>query len=692
MRKPRLALPRQPLSRRACLAEQRGKMVLGAASLLLAGVSACTPTEVTPPKQPGPVAVPPPALTASVATGPDLSPVAEPADIVGIARWRSPMATVSNLASCAGIAPIIVEVNARMLVDQALREVIRGGIDTRKLAGLLALDAPVDVIVALDPQQRPRPPFVGVAVGLTSLDGAKVAVAPDGQPQELSPGVWRVKSERGAACAIAASAGATPGRLICSEKEKSLMALAPYLARNAPGMDPGGPDLHVEARVSVLRKRYGAQFQNMLRSAPGAIQAEYGLGDERFDRLLFESAAAAQEDVGKLLEDLSTITAEVRSERSGTCLRATADVELSSTSSWLASTLSDRLDRSGPPPALYWRQPRDSELAIYTRGVDPARFSTVLPKARDLVDAALAAGGVTVPADRKRVTDLIDLPHGKDATTVFSHGPVDAPLPSVDPAAKGGSQKIMEAGFTRVLGWTLIGVDEGPAVMKKRLKATVDAYKAQSVQSMLKKELGADDAKGLPTLKSGAAPATLGAGSEALEITFPRVETPRYDYSGAPTFVSLKLHVLLMADGDSTWLAIGGSKDELVKRLAAVKSGAADKDQLATRGDLDLLRNGKQMFGGFLSAAPVAQKLGAAIQTSGALDPRFVPGHFQALGQSLFTLPNRGQTPIFLTLNGTPGPSTKLGLAIDLQQGTFQDAKSLALGAYSFFSRMGLLP
>jgi hypothetical protein len=669
------------------------KTRLGVVSMLLAGASACTPTTATPPTPTTPVAVPTPTATATASAGPDLSPVAEPADIVGIARWRNPMATVSNLASCAGVAPVIVEVNARMMVDQTLRQVIRGSLDTRKLAGLIALDAPVDVVVALDPQSRPRPPLVGVAVGLTSLDGAKVAIAADGQPPELAPGVWRVKAERGAACAVAASVGTTPGRLVCAEKEKTLTALAPYLARTAPAVDLGGPDLHVEARLGVLRKRYGEAFQRTLRSAPGAIQAEYGVGNERFDRLLFESATAVQEDVWNLLEDTQTVTAEVRTERSGTCLRATADIDLSSKTSWLASTLTDRLERSGPPPAIYWRQPKDSEIAVYSRGVDPARFTGVLPKVRDLLDAALAAEGLAAPADRKKITELVDMPHGKDTTMVWSHGSVNVPIPQVDPASKGGAQKLADAALARVLGWTLIGVDEGPAAMKKQLKALVDAYKLKSVQALLKKELGPTDSKMTPTLKSVPAPAGLGAGSEALEITIPGVEVPLQDTGSAkaPT-ITLKLHLLLMPDGDSTWLAIGAAKDELVKRLSAVKSSAADKDQLATRAGLDPLRNGQQMFGGFLSAAPAGQKIAAVIQAAGALEPALVSSYETGLSQALVNLPNRGQTPIFLTTNGTPGATTKLHLALDVQKGTFEDAKSLAVGAYSFFSRMGLLP
>jgi len=668
---------------------------IGLISVLWVGLCGCVPSDPVSPRQPSSTVVAPvPELpTATAETGADLSPVSEPPDIVGLARWRSPIATAGNLASCAGVAPIIVEVNARMGVDWMLRSVLRGSIDTRKIAGLIALDAPVDVVVALDPNERPRPPLIAVSVGLNSLDGAKVAAAPSGQtPAEMSPGVWRVKSDRGAACAVAASAGATPARLVCAEREKTLAAMAPYLARTVPGLDLGGPDIHVEARVDVMRKRYGEAALTLLRAMPGSIQAEYGVGDATFDALLFEAAAAAQDDAGKLLGDLRRVTAEVRSDKSGTCLHASGEVELSGKSSWIAGTLTDRLDRSGPPPPIYWRQPKDSEIAVYGRGADPALLSTALQKARELLEAALAAEKVGTAAERRKIAELLNVTAGKDAHTVMSHGPVNVALPTA--TAKGAQQKIVEASMARVFGWTLFGVEEGPAALKKQLKALVDAYKLPGVQTALKKELGRD-AKHLPTVKSGAAPASLGAGAEALEITMPNVEVP--GLPDAPPrkvdpVMSLTLHVLLMADGDTTWLALGLAKDELVKRLLVVKKSADEKGQLATRGGLDTLRNGKQMSGGFLSAAPVGNAIATYLQGAAALYPQWTSSSDLSVAQSLVTLPNRGQTPLFVTVNGTPGATTKVSLAIDIQQGTFEDAKSLAISSYSFFSKLGILP
>jgi hypothetical protein len=667
----------------------------GAVSLLIASATACgpAPAPVAAPVKPDVVA-PVATATASASAGPDLSPVSEPADVVGIVRWKSPITTAGNLAGCAGISPMFVEINARMGADVMLRKLVRGGPETRQLAALISLDAPIDLLVALDPSDQVRMPLWAVAMGLGSLDGAKVAISPEGQqPKEIAPGMWALKGERGASCAVTASAGHTPARLVCAERDKTLLALAPYLARTMPSLDLGGSDIHAEARVAVVRKRYGEVALNALQALPGAVTGEYGTGDARTDKPLFEAATAVEEDVAKLFGDVQKVTLDLKSERSGACLRASAELELGTKNSWLASTLSDRLDRDGPPPPIYWRQPKDADLALYARGADPARFTAVLAKAREIVDGELAKEGVGSAAERKKIVELIDLPFGKDSNVTLSHGTIDAAIPA-DASAKGAQQKAIEATLTRMTGWTLIGVDEGPAAMKKIVTGLANAYKQKGVEAGLKK-LAGSEAKYLPAVKSGTAPSSLGAGSEALEITISNLEVPPPPNGPAPkpaATMSLKVNVILMPDGNTTWLAIGLSKDDLVKKLLAVKSGASDKDQLSSRAGLEGLKNGKQMLGGFVSAAMITQPVAAYFLGDAVIDPRYASAEGTQFAQALLGLPNKAQTPLLIQAGGAQGTTTKLSLAFDVQQGTVEDLKTLGVGNYALLRRWGLLP
>ncbi|MFO0587110.1 MAG: hypothetical protein U0441_06220 [Polyangiaceae bacterium] len=673
------------------------KSRFGAVSLAILGLCGCGPAPAPQPP-PTPTASVKPvetaAPTASVAAGPDLSPVAEPSDVVAIARWKSPIATASNLASCAGVAPVIVEVNARMAVNMVLQEVLRRPVDVRKVASLVALDAPVDVVASLDPGAKVRPPMVAVAMGLTSLDSAKVAITPEGQePAEITPGLWGQKGKRGIACGVAASAGATPARLVCAESEKSLEALAPYLARTAPSVDLGTSDMRFEGRFDVLKKRYPTLGPNYLKALSGALVTEYGSsGDKRFDGLAFEAASAVQDDVTKLWGDLHRVTIDAKTETRGACLRATANVDLASTSSFIAGTLTDRMARSGPPPAIYWRQPADSQGAFYGRGVDSSRFTGVLGKARDLLSAAMATENFASAADRTKIAQLLDLPFGKDTHVVVSHGPTNVPMPA--DTTKANAVKASEAMLQRMVGWTLIGADEGPAAMKKQLKAWVDAYKSASVQASLKKELGPTDAKSLPVVKTGGAPASLGAGAEQVEISIPNLEAPFEDDSKqGQTRMTAKLYIFVMGDGDNSWLAFGAAKDEVVKRLLAVKQGADDKGQLGARAGLDTLKNGKQMFGGFVSASLPGDKVGNLLSGLALASPQFMNADDLKLAQSLLSLPNKGMTPVVLTENASAnGTMTRLDIGMEMQQGTFEDMKALVVGSYGFFSRLGILP
>lgn len=685
------------------------KSRFGAVSLAVLGLCGCGPAPApnTPPVST--VTVKPadvvPVPTASVAAGPDLSPVAEPADLVAIGRWKSPIGTASNLASCAGVAPVLVEVNAHMLVNLVLKDVLHRPIDTRKVASLVALDAPIDLAAVLDPGERMRTPLVAVAIGLTSLDSAKMAMSPDGQePAELATGVWGLKGKRGVSCGVAASAGATPARLVCADSEKSLVALAPYLARTAPSVDLGAQDVHLEGRFDVLKKRYPSLGPGYLRGFSGAVATEYGsTGDLPFDTVVKESAAALQDEAIKIWDDVQRVTMEARSEPRGACLRATAGLDLGRTSSFVAGTLTDRVTRSGPPPAIYWRQPKDSHAAMYGRGLDPARFSAVLPKARELLIAGLGAAKIGTAADRAKIGAVIDMPFGKDTNVVMSHGAIGVVLADVaaknassakGPAALAGQIKVAEAMVQRFVGWTLIGADEGPAAMKKQLKTWVDAFKSASAQSFAKEMLGPNGSKSLPVVKTGGAPASLGAGAEQVEITIPNIEAPVDGEPGkkAPT-MTLKIYILVMGDGDSSWMAIGSSKDDLVKRLLSVKQGADANGQLGARGGLDTLKNGKQMAGGFLSAALPADKVGSLFSGFAILDPSVMRPDDLKFGQTIVSLPNRGDTPVILTENVTSsGAGARVDLSMEMQQGTFEDAKALVIGGYGFFSRMGILP
>src|SRR5689334_15280797 len=125
------------------------RTLLGLGILALSAAPACGSAPGPGPVEPTPsggksaqVAAPP----ASVAKGGtyDLSPVADPPDLIGVARWRSPSATLSGAAATAGLPPALAESTSKMAIEEILRDALRGVVDARQFAQVVSLDASVD--------------------------------------------------------------------------------------------------------------------------------------------------------------------------------------------------------------------------------------------------------------------------------------------------------------------------------------------------------------------------------------------------------------------------------------------------------------------------------------------------------------------------------------------------------------------
>src|SRR4051812_22714941 len=138
-------------------------------ALVLAGPLACEPP--APPV--APVHVAPPVNTVAVAPEAptyDLAAVAEPTDVIGLLRWKSPMVDLNNLGACSNVPAMILGEIPRIGLGKAFAKAFHDQVDATALAALVALDAPVDAVVALDATARSPRPIFAAAIGLTSLD------------------------------------------------------------------------------------------------------------------------------------------------------------------------------------------------------------------------------------------------------------------------------------------------------------------------------------------------------------------------------------------------------------------------------------------------------------------------------------------------------------------------------------------
>lgn len=659
-------------------------------ALVLAGPLACEPP--APPVVPT-EAAPPPATAAIAVAAPaayDLAPVAEPSDVIGLLRWKSPNVDLTNLGSCSNVPSAILEQLPRIGLGKAFEKAFRDQVDGASLAGLVAMNAPVDAVVTLDGSRTPKPLFA-IAVGLTSLEAAKHAAEAKGPLTEIVPGVWRIgdKERRGLSCAIAVSAGATSARLVCAEKEKDVTALAPFLTRSLPTLAPAPADLRLELRVAPMDTRFGDQLRQQLRALPVLAQTQATIGEPDFDNALMASATALTDELGAIVGDLDKLQIDATMDK-GTCLTSTTTLQMRGKSSWMVNTMIDRADRVGPPPAIFWRAPRDASSVFYGRGSDPSRYTEILRTLRTMLVGGMKKLAIGSDDDRKALADLIALPLSKDTNTVSASGystPV-APKAGAAPAqGRGPAARLADA--IGNLGWYVMGFDDGADALAKQLKDFVAVYNRKGLRAPLKKELGKDDAY-LPTVKVVAAPASLGRGAFDIEVKF---DLPNDDTSsGAPGVkakpaknarTTLTFHLLLLVDGKGAWVGFGGNRDEVVKHLLMSKSGAPDAETIASRPGLEPLKSGKSLSAGFFTLNSVLK----AVENGLGSEMASKPTEFTEMKRVMSQIPNKGDTPIFFTTTAAAGAAPRVEMKLEMTKGAFEDIGSMVNQAMGSFMR-----
>jgi hypothetical protein len=607
----------------------------------------------------------------------DVSPVPEPQGIAGVVRFKSPAETIQTAIAAAGLPDAMAEAGTRGFVEGLLGEALRRQVDVEQFADVVAMNAPVDGVVALDSDPKKKDAQAAVAIGLTSLEAARAAAEAKAPLLEISPGMWKVggKERHEPACAIAVSSGPTPARLVCGPRERDIAALGPYLTRTITTQAPPAADMVAELRVKPLEERFGKDLRQFLPMAPGLAKRELGIGEPRFDRAIEEGAKGVADELGFIVKDLDLVGLKIGLTKQGVAMTGT--MTMSGKSSWLAGTLADTGSRAGPAPELYWRLPKDSDYAFFTQGADPARYTAMMKVLQDLVEGGLAAVPLGNAADQKALAALLRTPLKKGTITVQAAG-------SNPPAAgaKPGAPTQFESLLSGVMGWNLIGMSEGPDEVSRWVKDVVAAYNRPSIQAFLRKEMGSD-ASMMPVVRQRPAPPGLGAGSFAVEMTVPNLDAPSMDPGGAkPRKMSVTVHLLVMADGDSTWIAIGGDKNELVKRLQAVRSSAGGAEQLAGRPGLEALKSGKRVSGGFFTVGMITNSI-ASTASSLMSSPLggSAPPEVQGLVEALNNLPNKGQTPILLTNTVKVDDGVRSDVTLDLTQGTMQDINALIAAA-----------
>ncbi len=634
------------------------RLFLGTALLVAAGpLAGCAdPPQPVAPEQPAP---------AQPVAAPDLAPVAEPADIFSTVRWKSFNATVHAASGCAGLPSEVVDGAARALLEKDFQKTF--GEPGKELASIVAYDAPVDYVVSLDPGRRSFHAFHAFAVGLSSIEGAKAAAG--ATPHELAPGLWQVPGSESSklTCAVGPAAGPVPARLVCAQSEADIAALGPYLTRNMAVAPMAAADIRAEVNFQPLVARFDEDIRRSLGFLPNLAQTQ-NIGDARFDRALGDAAVALKDEGIALMADLDRARLDF-SVDPDKCLTAALSVQMKGTASFISSSLAERTTHQGPPPAFFWRLPKDASSATYSHGSDPAKSAGMVRTLRHLLEGKLGQLKVGSEADRKALSNLLEAVMIKHDNTVLASG--SSPDPNAPVASPSdGSQKMFDSLMKGQGSWTILGFDESPEAITKFLKDLVNVWGRKGLVDPLKKITG--HAEAYPTARLGPGHPQLGKGSQDLEIKF-KID-PKKAKLPEKAKLEVSIHVLLMSDGKNTWLAFGVDKDKLVKELLTVKN-APESQTLAARSDLAPLRSQQAISNGFISLGSVTKSM-INILSNPAMQAAGKGQDFATIVKALENLPHHGQTPIFISsVKGAEGAAS-VETKLEIQKGTFEDLGS----------------
>lgn len=618
--------------------------------LAIACASACSssppPTTATPSAKPSASVAAP--LHDDVAPKYDLSPVEAPKNQVVSLHAKSLTTTLSKL----GVDPDTLV--KRLFSQVAGKGGLRLDVAAEKLASQVALEAPVDAIVTL-PEKKGFEPSIAVAIGLRNLEDAKAAF---NATEELQGGMWLFGGEKAkVTCVVAAATGLVPARMICGPGERDLEALGPYLARGASSI-PSTTDLTLDVDFKIVNEKFGPLLASKINFAPTFLKSQIGLGDPAFDKVLDVVGVGLGNEAVALLGDLDKMHADLTvSEADGISL--TGSLALRDNKSWIASTSGK--SKNDAAPALFTRLPLDVAEASYSRLNDPADWEPIKKALKDGLESYLAASKIGTDAERKKVTALIDFPLAPNLAFVSGSGTKHTTKAA---PRKTDDEKIAAANDAQ-FGWRLYGFGQKADGITKWIKDAVAAYNQAGIQ----KELGKASTN-LPTLKTPTPPASLGKGAYELDLEVKL---------GKDKKKSLTFYLLVMADGEDSWLAIGANRDELVARLEMVKSGAAADKTLVQKKGFDT--TAKHTMAGFWTlesfralGMSVLSTAGGKGQGGGADALLDASDNLDKLFESL---PNKGGSPMQYAVTMTSTTPLVSSFVMNIPQGTVADAKAL---------------
>lgn len=575
-----------------------------------------------PPPPPVSAQVPQPVLP--VVPPVDVSEVPEPAGLIASVRLANPEKTVRTAASWAKLPlPSAREMLASLDEDPAL--------------SVVDLDQPVYGALSVGLKRGGVDVLAAASLGVRSLDDARTKLAVQHHVEPIDNGRWLVtqlvkkphrdryaeeanaegaeaeekseekteeKTEERFACILGPAAtsptSSAPARITCGERA-AVERLEPWLVRSAPRAAGTDADLHVELALGAVREPLRA-FGSALPQLAGSVLG--GLKPATRDLL-----DAAVTELVDYVTDLERATFDLRAADDGLTIESRRD--FASQRSLLARWSTAHPEQGDAPPSAFWRLPRETDMAFFGRGSDPA----LLDRPRQLlanvvVDAATQDG--LPPADARALSALLadrTLPllaspmvYGKGFDEAGLKRAVD--LKTHTPSKAGKPGDLDAAVAAQILGYHLLRVEEpitrtGPVLREWSQVLARPGFvkwmmKSTNAKKPIKARLAAT--QGLPK------------DSVHLELTIPmadRVEVLAEVVDPGQTVTKKKaapkktprppvlVHAYAVPDAGATWFAFGLDDKLVAKKASAVALGGKPEEELGSVASFAPLRSAK---------------------------------------------------------------------------------------------------
>lgn len=573
---------------------------------------------------------------------PDLSPVAAPADLIAVARFKSPSTAIETVSSWA---------NFPFKIQSAVPSDLKG------LENVIAWDAPVELAVALDPlgEGKVPEPLTVLSIGISSLDSALDFAKAQGQAvHKLRAGVYRVGESDDLSCAVAAAIGSAPARLVCGHRAHDVDGLLNFATRGLPNEPLPNLDFQLELRLAPVKKKYGAELGSA-RLFGGFLLREIQMDNPRFDRALSDVAYGLIDEALALVHDLDKVRIDANIDRAKNQVDLRLNTKFVGQQSWTAQAISETISRATPAPEAFWQMPADVAGASYTVGWSPARLKPLGRSLGELFDAFMEAQKAPA-ALRGQGAKAIEGVFGLDTNVVRAYGGLtDFP-----------SDPLLAADY-RFFGWQISEAGGDPKPVLAVFDSLASVMGNKDVAKALKDKLELDP-KLLPKISShGVTVKGYKAGAKAYRVDLSRELLQKLSdkssggmqdvanalaqpvAKGKPTTKSVPVSFVVVSDGDHSY--VGASPDEkaVIKRLESLKEPKTQA--LRTRAGLEVLKS-PHVAGGFFTLRGFHSMFPAGSKSSDA-------------AAMLNALPQHGDTPILFTSDANPsGPETTMTFSV----------------------------